>query len=173
MVHNGQPQPNNINRIRRNIENYGDPYISHHGTEKTVICSVCEAVYSGQRWYLKEQVNFKKLKNLAIGLTICPACRKIRDNSPGGIVHLSGSFLSRHKDDIINMIRNEGVRAMETNPLERIMDIEGEGTDYNILTTNEKLAQRIGRSLYKAYSGNVKYTWSEDNKLVRVSWKRE
>jgi NMD protein affecting ribosome stability and mRNA decay len=166
-------QPNEVNRIRSNINNYGDPYISHVDAEETVVCSRCQAIFTGQRWYLKEQVDPEKLRNHPVHFTVCPACRKIRDRSPGGVVHLSGKFVQDHKDDILNLIRNEGDRAMAINPLERIMDVEGNGTGYQVLTTNEKLAQRIGKALHKAYSGTVAYKWSEDNKLARVAWQRD
>jgi hypothetical protein len=86
---------------------------------------------------------------------------------------MTGSFITEHKEDIMNLIRNEGDRAKAINPLERIMGIQGTDGNYDILTTNEKLAQRIGRALHKAYDGSVAYKWSEDNKLVRVSWQRD
>ena len=41
-----------------------------------------------------------------------------------------------------------------------------------VSTTNEKLAQRIGRAIKKAFRGNVTYQWSHDNKLARVDWQR-
>jgi hypothetical protein len=41
-----------------------------------------------------------------------------------------------------------------------------------VLTTDEKLAQRIGREIRKAYQGAVSYRWSEDANLVRVNWSR-
>ena len=171
MAHNAHPA--DAKRIRRNIENYKDPYIVQAGPEETRICSECRAVYTGQRWYLKEQADPEKLRNHSVHFTICPACRKIRDRSPGGIVHLSGNFLREHKDDILNLIHNEGERAMMINPLERVMDIEASNAAYDVLTTNEKLAQRIGKALHRAYDGHVAYKWSEDNKLVRVSWQRD
>jgi len=42
-----------------------------------------------------------------------------------------------------------------------------------ILTTDEKLAQRIGREIRKAYQGTVSYKWSEDANFVRVNWSRD
>lgn len=170
MGHSGQPT--NVTRIRRNIENYGDPYIVQAGSEETMVCSECHAVYSGQRWYLKSQVDPDKLRNQSVHFTICPACRKIRDRSPGGIVHLSGDFLKEHKEDILNLIHNENERAMTINPLERVMDIVANDGALDVLTTNEKLAQRIGKAIHRACDGTVDYKWSEDNKLVRVNWQR-
>jgi hypothetical protein len=49
---------------------------------------------------------------------------------------------------------------------------EGDGS-VEILTTDEKLAQRIGWEVRKAYQGTVTYKWSEDANLVRVNWSRD
>lgn len=79
----------------------------------------------------------------------CPACRKIADGFPSGVVTLRGKFLQTHRDEILAIVRNEERRARETNPLERIM------------------------ATRKAYQGTVSYKWSEDANLVRVDWSRE
>jgi NMD protein affecting ribosome stability and mRNA decay len=166
---NGRP----VN-IRRNIENYGDPYIQTTGHSEVVVCSQCRSVYHDQRWYLEEQARETvKAKRDEIGFTICPACSKIRDKMPGGIVKLSGAFLDSHRQEILNLIHNEGDRAKQLNPLERVIDIEMMTSGIDILTTNERLAQRIGKALHRAYHGVVSYAWSQDTKLARVTWQRD
>lgn len=172
MGHGGQPM--DVNRIRNHIDNFGDPYLSQAAKGEFLICSACESVHTEQRWYLPSQVDVKELrKKHQMHDTVCPACRKIRDKDPGGVVHLSGGFIMGHSEDILNLITNEGTRAMGINPLERVMEVEARDGTYDVWTTNEKLAQRIGKALFKAYSGNVDYRWSEDNKLVRVFWRRD
>ena len=166
---NGRP----VN-IRRNIENYGDPYIQTTGHSEVVVCSQCKSVYHDQRWYLEEQAReMVKAKRDGIGSTICPACSKIRDKMPGGIVKLTGAFLDSHRQEILNLIHNESDKAKQLNPLERVMDIETIDSGIDVLTTNERLAQRIGKALHKAYSGAVNYAWSHDTKLARVTWQRD
>lgn len=166
-------QPGNVTRIRRNIENYGDPYISDESLEDNTVCKECGSIFIGNRWYLKSQADQHAVSNHNVHFTTCPACRKTHDRDPGGVVHLSGLFLREHKEDVLNLVRNESDRAMAINPLERIMEIETKDTTYDVLTTNERLAQRIGKALHKAYSGDVTYKWSEDNKLIRVDWHRD
>lgn len=168
MPKNGRP----VN-IRRHIDNYGDPYISQAGPAEVRICSECRAVYTGQRWYLKEQVPSKDLSKQQVSFTICPACQKIRDNMPGGVVLVTGQFVDGHQNELLNLIRNESDRAMAINPLERIMDIQKNGSGMTVYTTNEKLAQRLGKALHKAYDGDVVYKWSEDTKFARVLWQRD
>ena len=101
-----------------------------------------------------------------------PACKKVRDNFPGGILKLKGTFLQEHIDEIMNLIRNEEQRAMGFNPLERIMDVNTTSKGVEITTTNEKLTQRIGKSIQKPYQGKVAYRWSDDTKLLRAEWER-
>jgi len=166
-------QQERIVHIRRNIEDYGDPYLQDLKPDQVAVCVECRSVYAGKRWEMQDQAARDLREAKRVVETLCPACRKIRDRAPGGIVTLSGEFLAKHEEEIINLINHESKRAMEINPLERLIDIERSDTKIIILTTNEKLAQRIGRALYKAYRGKVEYKWSEDNKLARVNWHRD
>ena len=165
---NGRPV-----HIRRNIENYGDPYTHTHSQHETLVCCECRAVYHDQRWYLEDQGRSSPGSYGDSKPTTCPACMKIRDRMPGGIVKLSGGFLKDHREEILNLIRNEGDRARQVNPLERVMGFETLGAGIDVFTTNEKLAQRIGRALHKAYEGRVSYDFSQDTKLARVTWRRD
>jgi hypothetical protein len=48
-----------------------------------------------------------------------------------------------------------------------------EGKDRLVVeTTTEKLAQHLGRAVYRAYKGELDFRWSEMNKFVRVYWSR-
>ena len=49
----------------------------------------------------------------------------------------------------------------------------GNGHRLTVTTTTEHLAQRLGRALEKAFSGDVLYDFSHENKLARVKWRRE
>jgi hypothetical protein len=89
------------------------------------------------------------------------------------VLKISGDFVWSHRDEILNLIRNESNDALSDNPLERVMSMETQGDEILISTTNEKLAQKIGRAIHRAYRGNLEYKWSEDNRLARVYWSRE
>jgi len=149
-----------------------DPYLPRGASGKLAVCEGCQAVYMKKRWYLK--VADAKIANMPVIKVVCPACLKIRDNFPGGIVTLSGDFVIAHKDEFLHLIRNEEQRARGFNPLERVMSIKENGHGSIVIsTTNEKLAQRLGRAMKKAFRGDVTYRWSHDDKLVRVDWVRE
>ena len=159
--------------IRRNVESYDDPYIDQESPAEYTPCKRCGSIYTAGRWYLKDQVPAGRTAHAPVRETTCPACRKQRDKVPGGVLKLTGRFINDHKVEIINLIHNQSGKAQAVNPLERIMDMQSNGGEITITTTNEKLAQRIGRALHKAYSGTIEYQFSEDTKLARVNWRRE
>lgn len=159
--------------IRRKVEFYRDPYLEDLKPGGVAVCQECRSVYYGHRWALESQGAREIEKAKHVVETLCPACRKIRDRMPGGIVTLSGGFLRQHEQEIVNLLNHENREAMETNPLERIMSMEWRDESLVIETTNEKLAQKLGRAVHKAYSGRVEYKWSDDTKLVRVNWRRD
>jgi hypothetical protein len=35
---------------------------------------------------------------------VCPACKRINDDYPAGVIQLSGSFFGQHKEEILNLI---------------------------------------------------------------------
>lgn len=160
-------------RIRRNVEDYNDPYISDESLPENSVCKQCGAVYAADRWYLKGELPEDKAFHHVAGKVICPACRKQRDRMPGGVLTLTGAFIKDHIQEILNLIRNESKKAQSVNPLERVMDMQSEESQMVITTTNEKLAQRIGRAIHKAYSGEIEYQFGGDTKLARVNWHRE
>lgn len=157
---------------RRNIQNHGDPYLDGLRPGEMALCKDCGAVYRDRRWEVPNQ-KAAQIKGHTSVETVCPACQKMRDRMPGGILTLSGGFLREHFEEIVNLLRREGEKAMQINPLGRIMDLQSTDDGIVVETTNEKLAQRLGRALNKAYAGEIEYKWSEDNKLARVNWHRE
>jgi len=162
--------------IRRNVESFDDPYIEDEQLPVHSVCKKCGGVYVSGRWYDDREDLPEKLRESLRGLranVICPACQKQRDMVPGGVLRLSGSFIWDHKEEILNLIRNESGKALGVNPLERIMSMASADGEIEITTTNEKLAQKIGKALHKAYSGEISYKWGGDTKLARVNWYRE
>lgn len=157
---------------RKNVDRTNDPYISRKGAPRAGVCPKCHAISRKKRWYLDE-AEYALLARTGAVLRHCPACRKIMDGFPSGVVTLRGKFLQTHHGDLLAIVRNEERRARETNPLERIMEIRDGDERVEILTTDEKLAQRIGREIRKAYRGTVSYKWSEDANLIRVDWSRD
>ena len=151
----------------------------HHtkrALKEPAVCASCGSVYANRRWTVPDAEPDKDEPKPwhPARITACPACVQTHGGAPGGYVYLEGAFLVAHRDDIKRLLRNEAERAAEDNPLARIMlwKADGDGK-LTLLTTTEHLAQRLGHALEKAYDGKVVYDFSHENKLARVTWKRD
>jgi NMD protein affecting ribosome stability and mRNA decay len=149
-----------------------DPYRQKLGATETAICKKCGMVYRNKRWLLDEAELNRLSGEREVTKVACPACQRIADDNPAGIVTLSGSYLLEHENDILNMIKRTEARSRTKNPLGRIMEIKQEDNVLTISTTEDKLAQKLGREVYKAHKGELHYSWSHDLHFVRVNWKR-
>lgn len=157
---------------KKAIDTAKDPYLQKISPGDMAVCKRCAAVYHNKRWSLD-----KKLKTRSTGKrkieVLCPACQKIKERFAEGFVTIKGGFVKEHKEEIINLIRNKEQRAMHNNPLDRIIEIKEKRGSIEVATTTDKLAQRLGQVIKKAFSGEVEYKWSSDTKLTRVVWTRD
>lgn len=156
---------------KKAIDTYKDPYLPKGGQHDMAVCKKCHALYHNKRWSIDKTLYKKALEGKKTIQVLCPACQKIRDNYVEGFVTLKGDYLKEHKGDILNLIRNEEERAMDNNPLERIIKITDLKDTVEVTTTHGRLAQRIGKKIHKACHGELQIKWTKD-KLTRVTWKR-
>lgn len=161
-----------INDKRGRVRTSADPYLPEEGHPEPAICESCRAVYRNKRWMLDEDLYAEVRQEADVEKVTCPACRKIAEHYPEGVVTLRGDYLWEHEEEIRNILRNEENRAMAKNPLERIIRMEQDGEALVIETTEEKLAEHLGRALHKAHQGELDVQWSDNHSLCRVTWER-
>jgi len=97
---------------------------------------------------------------------------EIADWNPAGIVTLKGRFLAAYETEIENQIRNTVQAAGTKHPLGRVMDISKDKEGMAMTTTDAKLAQKIGRGVFKSHGGDLHFRWTDDVDLVRVNLSR-
>ena len=115
-------------------EEIHDTYRARAKLPEPTQCPDCGAVFKNGRWsWAIAAVSGSHSKT-------CPACQRMRDGYPAGYVTLSGSFLETHRDEIVNLIRNEAKKESEEHPLKRIMDIETIDDGFLVTTTDAHLA---------------------------------
>jgi len=149
-----------------------DPYRPEEGQEAS-ICTSCHALYQNKRWFFDEKLAARLGGTEKVRQVLCPTCRKIKDSYPEGILTLSGDFFRERQPEIITLIKNEAARVSSRNVLDRVIKMTEEGKDRLVVeTTTEKLAQRLGRAVYRAYKGKLDFRWAEMNRFVRVNWSR-
>ena len=162
--------------ISKRVDYEAGRHRTRRASTEPMVCEMCENVYADRRWSKPDTEHpQRKHKHFRPAqTTVCPACRAVRDRTPSGYVHLDGLFLKSHREEIETLLRNEAERAERDNPLARII---GWGKDrrgrVTVTTTTEHLAQRLGHALEKAFSGEVRYDFSHENKLAHVYWRRD
>ena len=142
-----------------------DIYQEKDGMKGVAYCS-CGVVYHGKRW---QSGNGAPQAGRKLS---CPACRRTADNMPAGIISLRGDFLESHEAEITNLIRNTEQATAQKNPLGRVIETLKERDGITITTTDGKLAQKIGREVFKSYGGELNFLWNQSEDLVRVAWFR-
>lgn len=141
--------------------------------EGKAICKKCKAVYMEQRWLFDADVLKELKKDKETEQTLCPGCQKIEDKSLDGLVVLESSFIEKHKDEILNLIRREEEKAWHKSPVSKIAKMEIKENLIEIQTTTESLATRLGKAVESAYRGELEIKKVPQQKFVRVNWTRE
>ena len=143
-----------------------DTYREYGKWPEPTVCTECNALFLGGRW------SWKKPPADA-NRTTCPACQRVADNYPAGYVELKGPFFRIHKEEILNLVRNEEKLEKGEHPLERIMAIVEEDEDAVIITTTGiHVARRIGEAVAKSYQGDFEFRYGDGEKSIRVFWTR-
>lgn len=104
--------------------------------------------------------------------TLCPACRRIHNRYPAGVLEISGTFAESHEREVTRLLRNVETTEGQEHPLERIMTIRHEDERVIVETTGIHLARRLGESLRNAFQGNLAVTYGEDDEHLRIRWSR-
>ena len=148
-----------------------DPYQPAEGQEAAV-CTQCHALYRSKRWSFDAPLYERLAGTDKVREVVCPTCRKINDHFPEGILTLSGEFFTQHQEEIVRLLEKEAGRVATRSVADRIIQKIPEGDKLVVETTSEKMAQHLGRAVYKAYKGDLNFRWGEVERFVRVYWSR-
>jgi hypothetical protein len=143
-----------------------DPYQSQMKLDEGTVCPQCGAVFHDGRWQWLVQPRGAVEER-------CPACRRINDKFPAGILTLRGAFAREHKDAILELARHQEEAEKKEHPLNRILGIEQEGDVITINTTDIHLPRRIGEAVKRTWRGKLAIDFEEAGYFVRVNWSRK
>jgi hypothetical protein len=136
------------------------------------LCAGCGAVFHRKTWRRSRRRTLAALRQEA-PLLVCPACRQMAEHRALGQVRLEGTYVERHAAEIRRRILNAAARARRTQPERRLLGLEMRGPVWEVLTTSQKLAHRLGRELQKAFGGTVSYAWSDRDGSLLAVWRRD
>ena len=131
-------------------------------------CPGCGASYRNGRWTWQ-------VAPIGSYSHTCPACERIATHYPAGVLRLHGAFAQGHRDELLHLLRNIEARERADHPLKRIIAVEEEDDGFVVTATDAKLVESFGRSLQRAYEGELQHppTTAERANLVRVDWHRD
>ena len=156
----------------KKAERSTDVYLPKGGSREVVLCSKCGAFYWNKRWSADAADLRTARAEAGTAKVVCPACQRMQDDNPAGVLTLSGEYMLQHENEILNMIKHVEANGRAKNPLARIMEINQENKVLTITTTDAKLAQKLGREVYKAHKGELHFRWSQAESFSRVNWTR-
>jgi hypothetical protein len=144
----------------------GDPYALAKKLPDPSACTQCRAIYRKGRWAWGKPPSDAKA-------VVCPACRRAKDDSPGGLVRISGAYAAAHRKELERLARNVEAREREEHPLKRILAVRSaDDGAFEITTTDPKLARGIGAAFYHAHRGKLVAPTRAREGMLRVRWER-
>lgn len=141
-----------------------DAYKAKGKLSEPTTCPQCHAIFHKGRWQWGQVP-------AGTHYAVCPACRRLHDHYPAGFLTLQGEFFAVHYEQVVSLIHNFERQQQAEHPLRRIMNME-EKKDGGLLvtTTDIQLARSLGEALHRAYQGQLKFHYNQQENLLRVSW---
>ncbi|WP_159588834.1 BCAM0308 family protein [Chelativorans xinjiangense] len=143
-----------------------DPYQRQQKPRGPAVCPKCGAAFKDGRWqWISTPTD--------TGHEICPACRRIEDGYPAGVLTLTGPFAIQHQDEILRLARHQEELENREHPMNRIMGIRKDESMIEITTTDIHLPRRIAETVHRAFHGRLVYRYEAEPYSLQVSWSRE
>jgi hypothetical protein len=157
-------------QVRKGVRSNRKPPVARRlpGLREPTMCERCGAVYRHRRWLAGSMQ--ERLAPIRVCWTVCPACRSQEQGEYYGRVAIRGAQALAHVDEIMRRVRHVAERARFAQSQRRVISIERRGQELEVLTTSQKLAHRIARELCKAFGGEVRYSWSDQDGELLASW---
>lgn len=137
--------------------------------EEILICPECNAFYYRKSWHHNAR-NYRNLsEDKKVTIELCPADKMKKNNTFEGEVILK-NVPHAIKGEVINLIENIGVRAHKRDVLDRILYLHTTDGRIEIRTSENQLAQGIGKQVHRAHKASkIKITFSDEEKIIRVN----
>ena len=129
-------------------------------------------IYQDKHWKPVEKLDPKKVDQMKEGKA--PITEMLHAQICDGVLHLTGTFLEKHKEEIHNTVMNCEKLAKERDSMNQIENIEESKTGITIYTVKNQLAVIIGKKLDSAFKGgNLEIKWSKGDKPSEVRWHKD
>jgi hypothetical protein len=138
-----------------------DPYRRDAKRAGSGCCPGCGAVYLRGRWTWRG-------RPFGAQAIECPACERIRERTPAGILRLDGD--AKNRAELLGLVHNVEGRERALHPLERVMVLRERRDGIYVETTGVHLARRIADALRRSFHEAAALDFALGEELVRVRW---
>lgn len=159
-----RPEPARRDRLIQ--EHVHDPYMLRLKLPDPGVCERCHAVYEHGRWRWGP-------RPAVATAVVCPACHRVADRCPAGVVTLSGAYVGAHRDELLALIHHHLEQENAEHPMNRIMDIRDTGDGLEVTTTDVHLPRGIGEALRRNHRGHLTLHFDEGECFARVRWQAD
>ena len=153
-------------RPSRRIDADADPFGTSERPPEPAACPRCGAVVREGRWVWGSAAH-------GAAAVECPACRRIAQDLPDGVVTVSGGFVTEHETELRGLVHHVEENEKRNHALARIFGIDAEGTGLVVKTTERRLAESIGRAIERASGGTLEHVEGDKSSPLRVHWQRD
>lgn len=147
-------------------EHVHDPYQARAKPHEPTVCPQCGAVFTRGRW------QWTGAPATGAHEEMCPACRRIQDKVPAGLLALKGEFFRAHRDEILRLVHNKVEEQRIEHALKRMMSIEERPDGVELAFTDTHLPRGVGEAIERAFEGQLEIQYTDESNLVRVQWTR-
>ncbi|MCC7014789.1 MAG: ATPase [Planctomycetes bacterium] len=138
-----------------------DPYKLDAKLPGSAFCGSCGVSYARGRWSWAP-------RGAAAEMRTCPACRRIADKVPAGILRVSRD-VARSFDELMHLMWNREHRERSQHPLERVLAVRSSRDWIQIETTGVHLARRLGAAIARTFHGELETEYLRGQDLARIS----
>jgi NMD protein affecting ribosome stability and mRNA decay len=138
------------------------------------VCPKCGAIWDGDRWVSEPgEALLKEFSRKQHCTELCPGDLRIEKRQVEGVVTLKGKFLGSHIEEINNLVKRVARDGRRRNVAARVLQTVREEDSLVIETTDEHLAERMGKEVEKAFKGTLEIKWQKKDTFARVNWRRD
>lgn len=135
------------------------------------VCKVCFNVYTKKQWRSADKKfdELKKGREEGVYMTICPACKMIKNGLYEGEIKVQ-NIPDKLFAELVHLAANFGERAKKRDPQDRIIGIEKRGKGLRITTTENQLAVKLAKkihSVFRTERPKISYT-PEPQEVVHI-----
>lgn len=145
-----------------------DPYRLPGKLAAGTSCAVCGLVVEDGVWK-PPRIAAARFK----GRDLCPACRRTRDDYPGGVLKITGKLPPARRQEILNRARIVVRQEADGHPMQRLMRISESSGETILYFTGDHVPVRVGKALRRDFGGRLSIRYAPDQKFAVAHWTRD